>query len=257
MSASSPDGLTWTHDGIVLLEHASVPCAVAMPDGRIRIYYVDANQQPETTNVAESTDGGASFTPLGLTITNMTAFKALDPCVVTLNSGRYRLFYYGSAQNVDQAGEHHVYSAISDDGVSFEAEGEALAYNGLVDPDVFKAGAKKWYMFVFSLTDGTTVVASSKNGRKFTYKQALGLPNWGTTKPVKLSDGTFRLYAFDQRTGKTFSSFTSTDGLNWTQEAGVRLTAPEGKKMTDPFVIQLPDGSWKMYFKMEDERTPR
>ncbi len=50
LSASSPDGLSWTHDGVVLLEHASVPCAIVMPDGRLRIYYVDASQMPETVN---------------------------------------------------------------------------------------------------------------------------------------------------------------------------------------------------------------
>ncbi len=251
LSASSPDGLTWTHDGVVLLEHASVPCAIVMPNGRLRIYYVDASQMPETVNCAESADGGASFEPLGLSIAGLTSEKAVDPSIVRLANGRYRLFYYGANGDPGAAGTHYVRSAISDDGVHFSETGTALAYPGLVDPDVFKVG-DKWLMFVFSLTEHTTVVAESRNGRKFRKVRPLGLDGFGTTAPVLLDDGRFRLYAFDQRTQRTIVSFVSEDGLQWTQEAGVRLDAPTGKEITDPQVVRLPDGGWKMVYKVSD-----
>lgn len=251
LSASSPDGLSWTHDGVVLLEHASVPCAIVMPDGRLRIYYVDASQMPETVNCAESADGGSTFEPLGLSIAGLTSEKAVDPSIVRLSNGRYRLFYYGANGDPGAAGTHNVRSAISDDGVHFKESGTALAYPGLVDPDVFKVG-DTWLMFVFSLTDHTTVVAESRNGRKFRKVRPLGLDGFGTTAPVLLDDGRFRLYAFDQRTQLTIVSFVSEDGLQWTQEAGVRLDAPAGKEITDPQVVRLPDGSWKMVFKVSD-----
>lgn len=251
LSASSPDGLSWTHDGVVLLEHASVPCAIVMPDGRLRIYYVDASQMPETVNCAESADGGSTFEPLGLSIAGLTSEKAVDPSIVRLSNSRYRLFYYGANGDPGAAGTHNVRSAISDDGVHFKETGTALAYPGLVDPDVFKVG-DTWLMFVFSLTDHTTVVAESRNGRKFKKVRPLGLDGFGTTAPVLLDDGRFRLYAFDQRTQRTIVSFVSEDGLQWTQEAGVRLDAPAGKEITDPQVVRLPDGSWKMVFKVSD-----
>ena len=251
LSASSPDGLSWTHDGVVLLEHASVPCAIVMPDGRLRIYYVDASQMPETVNCAESADGGSTFEPLGLSIAGLTSEKAVDPSIVRLSNGRYRLFYYGANGDPGAAGTHYVRSAISDDGVHFKETGTALSYPGLVDPDVFKVG-DTWLMFVFSLTDHTTVVAESRNGRKFKKVRPLGLDGFGTTAPVLLDDGRFRLYAFDQRTQRTIVSFVSEDGLQWTQEAGVRLDAPAGKEITDPQVVRLPDGSWKMVFKVSD-----
>jgi hypothetical protein len=251
LSASSPDGLTWTHDGVVLLEHASVPCVIVMPDGQLRIYYVDASQMPETVNCAESADGGTSFEPLGLSIAGLTSEKAVDPSIVRLENGRYRLFYYGANGDPGAAGTHYVRSAISDDGVHFRETGTALAYPGLVDPDVFKV-RDKWLMFVFSLTEHTTMVAESRNGRKFRKVRPLGLDGFGTTKPVQLDDGRFRLYAFDQRTQRTIVSFVSEDGLEWSQEAGVRLDAPIGKEITDPQVVRLPDGGWKMVFKVSD-----
>jgi len=255
LSASSPDGLTWTHDGVVLLEHASVPCAIVMPDGNLRIYYVDASQIPETANCAESTDGGATFQALGLHIAGLTSEKAVDPSIVRLKNGRYRLYYYGATGDPGADGTHYVRSAISGDGVAFVEEGPALAYDGLVDPDVFKAG-DRWLMFVFSLTDHTTVVAESRKGRKFRKVRPLGLDGYGTTAPVRLDDGSFRLYAFDQRNQRTIVSFVSTDGLAWTPEPGVRLEAPAGKEITDPQVVRLPDGSWKMVFKVSDPPAP-
>jgi hypothetical protein len=252
-SASSPDGLTWTHDDVELLDHASVPCAVVTPEGAIRLYYVDASEIPETINCAESRDGGRTFTVLGLTIRNRPSEKAVDPSIVLLGDGRYRLYYYASGQNPDGPGTHSIGRAVSTDGIHFEQEGEALAYPGLVDPDVFKAG-KTWLMFVFSATDRTTVVARSRNGKKFSGVAPLGLTGWGTTAPVRLDDGRYRLYAFNQNGQEYVASFVSTDGLAWTREPGTRLAAPEGKEITDPFVVRLGDGSWKMFFKVSPRR---
>jgi len=92
-SASSSDGLRWTFDNILLLDHASVPAAVVTPEGKIRIYYVDATERPENTNCAESSDRGLTFKVLGCTIANRAGEKALDPSIVRLPDGRYRLYY--------------------------------------------------------------------------------------------------------------------------------------------------------------------
>lgn len=255
-SASSPDGLTWTEDGQMLIDHASVPAAFALPDGRIRIYYVDASQRPENVNCAESTDGGLTYHTLPFQIVGLSSVKAVDPSIVQLPNGRFRLYYYASSNDVGAAGDHSVNCAISDDGVTFYEERHALTYPGLVDPDVFWNG-KKWVMFVFSLDDHTTVVAESKKGRVFKRVRPLSLTGWGTTAPVQLDDGRFRLYAFDQVHGqREIGSFTSTDGFSWTQEPGIRLTAPTGKQITDPFVVHLPDGSWKMVYKLSDDPQP-
>lgn len=247
-SATSTDGLTWRRDGRVLLEHASVPAAVVTPAGAIRVYYVDASRLPETTNCAESRDGGGSFRVLGCRIRGLPSPKALDPSIVRLADGRYRLYYYASDVNPGAAGTHTIRRAISRDGVRFADEGIAFAYGDLVDPDVFWTG-KEWLMYVFSR--GDTIVARSKDGRKFTYAGSLGLRGWGTTAPVRLPDGRFRLYAFNQQGQQEVASFLSADGRTWTREDGVRLQAGSGEQITDPFVVRLRDGTWKMIFKVD------
>ncbi len=249
-SARSSDGLVWTIDGQALLQHASVPMAILQDPNNILIYYVDASKPgPENTNVARSTDGGKTFAPLGLSISGMTKRKAVDPCAVHLPDGRIRLYYYGCDASPDAPGEHEIHSAISSDGVHFREEGKVFPYSGLVDPDVFWNGAQ-WVMLVFSLSDHDTIVATSPDGTHFSYKAPLGIGRYGTVAPVRLKDGRFRMYAFGQEGQAAFVSFISRDGLNWKAENGTRLTAPQGKEITDPQALQLPDGSWKMFFKV-------
>ena len=250
-SASSKDGLTFVADGRRLLEHASVPATVALPDGRIRIYYVDASKLPEMANVAESADEGRSFRVLGLEIRNWPKVKALDPAIVRLKDGRWRLFSFACDRDPNHAGPHEIHSAISEDGVHFTAEGLAFAREGLVDPDVWWNG-KEWLMYVMSLTDRCTIVARSEDGLHFTYAGPLSLRNWGTTAPIPAGAGQFRLYAFDQRGQRRVGSFLSADGQEWKPEAGDRLTVGHGHQVTDPFVVKLKDGTWRMFYKTED-----
>jgi hypothetical protein len=183
----------------------------------------------------------------------LPCWTPLDPSIVRLSDTRYRLYFYGPAvQDPGGTGPHSIYSAISDDGVAFAEEQEVFSYNGLVDPDVFQVSRRSWYMYVFSLADGKTVLAKSRNGTTFHYsKRDLGLDNWGTTAPVKIGRRRWRLYAFNQRGQQSIGSFTSRNGLRWTQEAGERLTAGPGEQITDPQVVQMPDGTWKMFYKSE------
>lgn len=248
MSATSRDGLAWTEDGKVLLEHASVPCAIVTPEGKVLLYFVDASRAPENVNCVESTDGGKTFQKTRFAIQGMTAHKAVDPSIVRLENGKYRLYYFGCRRNPDEEGTHAIYSAISDDGIRFTEEKRVFDREGLVDPDVFWTG-KEWLMYVFGL--GRTEIARSADGLSFEYVGPLHLKFWGTTAPVRLEDGTFRLYAFTQRGANKVCSFASKDCRTWTQEEGTRLAPPEGKEITDPFVVRLKEGTWKMFYKIQ------
>lgn len=243
--ATSGDGLSWSRADDVLIERASVPDAVVTPAGRLRVYYVDASEAPSTLECAELADGRLEV--LGCEIAGQPTPLALDPSIVRWR-GRYRLYYYSADEfGIGDSSPHEIRRAVSRDGVHFEDRGVAFTYPGLVDPDVFRAG-RRWLMYVMSLSDRATVLAESKGGRRFGYVGPLSLQGWGTTAPVKLGRGRFRLYAFRQGEQRSFSSFTSTDARTWTQEPGTRLTAAAGEEITDPQVVRT-DGGWTMVFK--------
>lgn len=176
--------------------------------------------------------------------------KAVDPCPVRLADGRVRLYYYASAVDVNAAGPHAIHSAISADGIHFTYEATVFTADGLVDPDVFSNGSA-WVMYVFSLTAGATVVATSPSGLAFEQQGVLEPRGYGVTQPVALSDGTFRMYAFRQPDAAEFVSLHSSDGFAWTVEPGTRFSAADGYRVTDPFVIARGDGIWLMVYKRE------
>ncbi len=244
-SASSPDGLTWTHDGKLLLDHASAPTAVVTREGKILLYYVDATKEPETTNCAISEDGGKTFTPLNLTIQNLTVAKTLDPSVVRLKDGRYRLYYFNGI------GTQTIFSAISDDGIHFTQETAVLPPLQLIDGDVFK-GWKEWLMVVASFDQQQgSFIAASRDGTNFQVVKPFVSKEYRPANPLKIGGGKFRLYAFNLR-GGTIESFVSTNGLDWTAEPGIRLAPLPGHRVADPMVIQLPDKSWKMFYRVQN-----
>jgi hypothetical protein len=255
LSASSPDGLTWTIDDGVRLDRASVPCAVVTPDGKIMLYFVDASKKgPETTNCAVSTDG-INFKKLGLSIKGMKVRKALDPSILLREDGTFDLYYFGHSPGGKDSKpgdfnkeRHRIHRATSGDGVNFVEKGICFAKTGLVDPDVF-SWKKKDFMFVFSLQEKKTAIATSRTGSRFNFDGYLHLEGWGTTQPLVVGDK-LRMYAFEQRAreGNRVCSFLSTDGIRWTKEEGVRLQAGKGKQFTDPFVVKWKSG-YKMYFK--------
>ncbi|HSW30168.1 MAG TPA: exo-alpha-sialidase [Longimicrobiales bacterium] len=254
-SATSSDGLTFRdeREGNLVL-HASVPSAIRLADGTVVVYFVDfSSGSPERLGCVVSRDRGATYQWGGCAISGLRSVKAVDPCPVLLEDGRVRLYYYASSDNVDAAGPHPIHSAISTDGIHFAYEATAFTADGLVDPDVFWTGSQ-WVMHVFSLAAGGTLVATSADGLSFAQRGVLEPRGYGVTKPLRLSDGTFRMYAFAQPDAVSFVSFRSNDGLAWTIEAGTRFTAAAGTQVTDPFVIARGDGTWLMVYKRQTRR---
>jgi len=252
-SASSTDGLFFTADDVILISHGSVPYSILAPDGRILLYYVDATglmqNTLETTAVAASDDEGKTFKPLDLVILGKPTDKALDPAIVSLPDGTLRLYYYASdRQPAGEKSVHEIRTAVSQDGETFTDEGIAFFWPGLVDPDVWWNGTI-WQMYVYSIAQRETIVAVSDDGVHFTYQGPLGIGEVGTTAPVPLDDGSFRLFAFEQTGKGNIISFRSEDGYTWKKEEGVRLKKPDTTMIADPSVVQLPDGTWKLFYK--------
>lgn len=259
-TAVSDDGVTWSKVAEVL-DEASVPQAVMLDDGSVRIYYVDASQQPENMNCADLNPEYTEATVRTCTVDGLPEGKKMvDPTIVRLADGRYRLYFYEALikGKIDSEDDHEIGSAISIDGIKFDYEGVVFTYEGLVDPDVFWDG-EQWRMYVFSLTDHETVVAVSEDGADFTYEGPLGIGAYGTTAPVQIDDGTYRMYAFSQTPEKAVVSFTTTDFETWELEEGERIQPQTNREITDPQVVQLEDSSWLMVYKESDipQKTQR
>lgn len=253
-SASSTDGLSFTPDKTILINHGSVPSAVLTSDGRILLYYVDASGAmkniPETTAVAISKDNSTTFSPADLVIEGNPSDKALDPSVVVLPDGTFRLYYYASDRiPAGQTAAHEIRTAVSEDGITFTDEGVAFLWPGLVDPDVWWNGTI-WQMYVYSIAEGDTVVATSNDGVNFTYQGPLGIGKVGTSTPFMLDDGSFRMFVFEQTGDGNIISFRSNDGYTWAKEAGVRLQKPGTDMVADPSIVRLSDGTWKLFYKV-------
>src|SRR3989344_3639162 len=250
MSAISTDGLNWMIDEkFKTIEHVSVPAAILRPDGTVILYFVDFrdaldSKSWDTTDCMISSNG-VDFQNADCLIRNLASPKAWDPAPLYIN-GEYRLYYFASGLPIQN---HEIHVATSSDGVHFTEAGSVFSYTDLVDPDVifFK---DRYLMYVFSV--GTTIIAESKDGKNFQKNETAFIKDCGSTKPIEYEHGKLRVYCFWQKgqdAGKVVSA-VSTDGFNFALESGTRL-AISGKLIADPYVIRMPDNTWRMYFKVQ------
>jgi photosystem II stability/assembly factor-like uncharacterized protein len=148
-------------------------------------------------------------------------------------------------------GDHEIYSAISQDGVTFESEpGVRIAIAQVTDPSVVLLPDGNWLM---ALSRGSkTLLASSLDGETFT-ETGVVIPQGGVPELRLLPDGSLRLYVSGQ--GGIASLISTDGGQTWVEEAGIRIPAQDGNVAADPSVIQLPDGSWLMAWKRIDPQA--
>lgn len=171
--------------------------------------------------------------------------NAVDPDVIRLDDGRYRLFYYKGyfitppPQNYTV---HEIYSAVSTDGVNFTSEGKAFESDNITDPTVIKLNDGSYLMAC--VRGSLDIFAKSLDGKIF---QATGITiqNGGIPELAKLDDGSVRL--FYNGPGGIVSSRSTDDGLTWIKENGVRLSFNGG--IADPSVIKRADGKWYLIVK--------
>jgi len=231
MSATSGDGLTWVKDDKIISDQASVPDAIFDKDGNMRVYYVDW-YNGHVISVALSHDGVnwiyKKITIQGEVAGSQTGISPVDPDIVLLQDGRYRLFYMYAGG---------IYSAISNYGINFAKEdGVRYQQDGMVyDPDVVKMG-DVWRMFVsLGIRNLSTV---SNDGLSFSRENEL--PFDGSVSSTIPAENGYRMYYIKQ--GGIYSSFSS-DGRNWVFE-GLRLD-----NAADPTGIRMSDGTYKMFYK--------
>jgi len=244
LRATSPDGLTWTAEGKVVVEPASVPDALVGPDGRTRIWFVDPKHNGISMGV-EGSDGTWTF--------QSTNLRGCDPNALLLADGTYRLY---AKEGLEEA---RIIAAESRDGVSFgepRTVWEDARYPMATDPDVIPTSSG-WVMYL-SLGP-RLLLAESKDGLAFSQVRELDLG--GSVGDTIAVAGGFRMFFHKNPRGSgerlaIWSAF-SKDGREW-QVEGERLRAgaegPDRRGVGDAAVVRLADGSWRMYYKSFIER---
>lgn len=255
--AVSDDGLSFTKTGGVILDKASVPDVIKMPDGRLFIYAVDGGMRSKSVlMVAISSDNGETWQQGSLQLKNSqgkTIAGGADPEIILLPDGKLRLFYVvfpekkssldETGKPISTGGKTSINSAISSDGVNFQEE-EGRRYQStetITDPDIIKIN-DKWYMY---LSIGPKLIAvSSSDGLNFSGEEIIRQQG-SVSKTVAIGDSKYR--QFYCKSG--IASATSTDGLSWQDDSGLRLTGDQGQTICDPAPVKL-DNQWLLFYKV-------
>ncbi len=245
--ARSSDGLTWQTDDRVIIDKASVPEGVRMPDGRWIIYAADGTTLGGPGLVyAESLDEGETWTCGKINV------PGADPDIVFLPDGRIRLYF------IEFPGPHSltpeptqrpnlVRSAISSDGRNFVVEeGTRLEGVNYTDPDVLRVG-DTWFMYVS--TGPMAWAAQSSDGLTF---ELIGQVNDGgaVSSSYLFPDGTLRHYFCGN--GGILSAISVDGAAAWLVEPGIRIVqSPDVQMVCDPSISSDGRGGYWMVYKIQ------
>jgi len=185
-----------------------------------------------------------------------------NPAIIKLSDNGYRMIYEGS-QMLAERQDRRLFSAFSADAFNWVKE-NGVRFQDYVDgkpgelftsvPDTIwlENGDLRMYY-----TRGTTsaTALSQDNGVTWTKEGNLDLGRIAIDPDIiRLDDGSYKLFftTFDSEfgVGKQYvMSASSTDGVTFILDSGKRLEPSAGKELvTDPDIIQLPDGSYRMYY---------
>ncbi len=227
-STFSSDGLTWTvEDGIRISggepgsnQEATGSTAVIGDPGNYRMIYEGVQGQPPNDIhrffSANSTDGLNWTKEEGIRLESVGTSdygRVSVPDIIELPNGSLRMYYVGDFHYQGTEG-NSIRSAISYDfGLTWTREGSRLLGEDTVDPDVIKRGVE-YRMFYTASPPGSDI-----HNKRSVY------------------------------------SALSSDGLNWSKEPGSRIASGGAYDMedcADPDVVELPNGSYRMYYSGTD-----
>ncbi|OIP96700.1 hypothetical protein AUK40_04595 [Candidatus Wirthbacteria bacterium CG2_30_54_11] len=243
-AATSTDGIAWATDEVLLFDHSSVPGAVILGD-KTYLYMVDASYDEDQLSVAVSTDYGVTFgEKTKVVFDGMSSYDAVDPHPEIVD-GRIRLYYLGDffSRNESRPPSQTftIYYSESDDGISFDAPKKVFSANQpTTDPDVFTTDSD---LRMFVSQERNLILASSTDGGKtFVRDPNFSWSNGGVCDTWNYH-GELRTYYCGQ-------------GIQYATGAGEgKLTAQTGTPASaspqgcDPSVIELPDGTYRMFYK--------
>lgn len=164
-SAISSDGLNFEKESIRIDSQqtsdrgwASVPEAIVLPDGRVRIYYVSDGLDVKHGIVSAISSDGLNFTKEE---TKLTGF--VDPALVRLADGRYLMvaiaFPLGPEGRLTDA-EPGIYSFTSQDGIDFNERRLVLAGENNIDPTIVDIGEGVYRIYYWNAMEQPPAIKS-------------------------------------------------------------------------------------------------
>ena len=165
-SAISNDGLLFEKEGIRINSEqtpdrgwASVPEAIVLPNGRVRLYYVSDGLDIKHGIVSAISDDGLAF---GREATIRTGF--VDPAVVRLTNGNYMMLAAAFPSSLEWGrltdAAPGIYSFTSQDGINFENRRLVLAGEGNIDPAIVEFEDGIYRVYYWNVTDQPPVIRS-------------------------------------------------------------------------------------------------
>ena len=238
--AHSTDGVSFVVDDTILLEKASVPDAVIGPNGKVWVYFVNGHPGQHAIFIAEQQDDGTLETFDCIRVDGVIRPNAVDPDVVRLPDGRYRLFFFEGwfVDGAKPQEDHPFYSAISEDGIHFTQEVKVLETNGGgTDPTATYLDDGTWLLGV--TTGEGVLLAEGTDGGAFELT-GVSFPN-GIPEIASFDDGTVRMYIMGMDIRLIYKS--TDGGETWTEEG--TFNAPGA----DPSLVQLGTNDYALFFK--------
>ncbi|MBI2659447.1 hypothetical protein HYX05_05110 [Candidatus Woesearchaeota archaeon] len=164
-SAISSDGLTFQKEGLRIDSEtngdngwASVPDAIILPDGRVRIYYVTASGMEHGIGSAVSSDGLNFVKEAGIRVPNL-----VDPALARIND-KYVLF----AASIDErfaSVPKGIYYLESSDGLEFSNPTAVFQEDNVYDPSVLKIDEETVRVFYGKVVPPQLPAVESHTGR--------------------------------------------------------------------------------------------
>lgn len=260
LGAYSDDGLNWTKTGEVITDQADVPSLAVDDDGTLYMYYYGwtIGTKQNGPAVAVSEDNGSTWSFHSLQFSGYPGRGDVSDPDVIFDDGIF-----------------HIYGTTRDGGNAHILYGTGATYNNFTYGGVAyqPAGLDAGVASVYQTTEGWSLLslaslglsgkeeagkhwyATSSDGETFTQQDAIYF-HANNTKffngNVITVDGGYRMYLFGEGSNGILSWF-STDGRNWTLEAGQRLPLETSNGLEqgyvgDPDVIQLPNGQYFMAY---------
>ena len=264
------------------------PNVVDVPGGGYRMYYTrsgpgrDYGPTPAVILSAFSSDGSRWAAEPGVRLAPhgpAADVRVVCPDVIPLAGGGYRMYFEGQPSGRASV----ILSAFSEDGLEWRPEpgvrfGGPRRYGSprclVVSGDPGAAIRFRLYFHSYSHplrmaldAENHIVSAVSADGLSFQAEPGVRIRQEGPLQTfavyapevLRLGDGSYRMYyagwQVDPVRGRIFSA-TSPDGVAWERDPQVNVDFGgryDAEKCSEPCVMRLPDGRYRMFYEACDE----